>query len=376
MDFNDAVTLCDTRTTADGYLVADVRIARAGIQIYGGKEVGRPDMETVRVYRPEAEVFNKDAMASFAYRPVTNDHPAEAVKAENWKKHAVGNLSGDVARDGEFLRVPMIVMDAAAIADWKTGKREVSCGYTCDLKFEPGTTPSGEAYDAVQTAIRGNHLAIVRAGRAGSECRIGDETRDFKGGPMATKTVMVDGFSIETTDQGAQAIEKLQKLLSDANTAFTARDAAHKTALTTIEATVAKHVTDLAAKDAEIATLKTQLADAKITPAKLRDAAKAYAGVVAVAKALAPTLAVTDAMDEPAIRKAVVAAKLGDAAKDWTDAQIETSFATLAAGVSVTKGSDPIRDAISGGLSANDADKAVTDARAKYLADLRGEKAA
>jgi hypothetical protein len=51
----------------------------------------------------------------------------------------------------------------------------------------------------------------------------------------------------------------------------------------------------------------------------LRDAARAYAVTAGKAKKLGVT--VTDAMDEPAIMKAVVDAKLGDKAKGWTDAQ-------------------------------------------------------
>ena len=65
--FSDEVSIvevCDLadagskiRTTADGYLVATPRIARTGIQIYNGAEVGRPEMPQVRIYRPPEEVF-------------------------------------------------------------------------------------------------------------------------------------------------------------------------------------------------------------------------------------------------------------------------------------------------------------------------------
>jgi chromosome segregation ATPase len=86
--------------------------------------------------------------------------------------------------------------------------------------------------------------------------------------------------------------------------------------------------TDKATLEAENATLKSQIADLAITPAKLRDAAKAYQAVTDKAKALGVT--VTDAMDEAAIQRAVVDAKLGDIAKDWTADQVAISFATLA----------------------------------------------
>jgi hypothetical protein len=52
------------RRTREGFLVSDVRAARVGIQQYLGSEVGRPQMDVVRVFRPEGEVFHHDAMSS------------------------------------------------------------------------------------------------------------------------------------------------------------------------------------------------------------------------------------------------------------------------------------------------------------------------
>ena len=105
---------------------------------------------------------------------MTNDHPSESVGAGNWKRHAVGMTGDEIARDGEFVRIPMVVMDQAAIDLIDGGKRELSMGYACELDWTAGTTPAGEAYDAIQRQIRGNHVAIVSAGRAGAACRIGD----------------------------------------------------------------------------------------------------------------------------------------------------------------------------------------------------------
>ena len=47
-------------------------------------------MDVVRVYRPEKEVFRRDAMWSLAHRPITLDHPDTKVDASNWKQLAVG----------------------------------------------------------------------------------------------------------------------------------------------------------------------------------------------------------------------------------------------------------------------------------------------
>lgn len=112
----------------------------------------------MKVYRPEDQVFDKASLGSYAHKPVTNDHPDEAVTPDNWKAVSVGQIGDEVARDGEFVGIPPIVMDAAAIKAIDEGKRELSAGYTCDLAWEPGTTPEGENYDAIQKDIRINHV--------------------------------------------------------------------------------------------------------------------------------------------------------------------------------------------------------------------------
>src|SRR5699024_1787332 len=103
--------------------------------LYSGDEMGKPDMKVVRVYRPESEVFSDATVHSFAYRPMTNDHPAKPVTADNWKELAIGQTGGEVMRDKEFIRVPLVMMDGKAIKDYQDGKQELSMGYTADIKW-------------------------------------------------------------------------------------------------------------------------------------------------------------------------------------------------------------------------------------------------
>ena len=172
--FRDAVEVSEMRKTADGYLIADARCVRSGIQEYAGSEVGRPNQSVVRVYRPEDEVFSKDSVQSFSHAPLTMDLPLEPITADSWRKHAVGETSGEVMRDGEWLRIPLVVKDKAAIDAIMDGKRQLSAVYTCQLDFTKGTTPDGQQYDAIQRGIACNHVAIVARARAGSMARIGD----------------------------------------------------------------------------------------------------------------------------------------------------------------------------------------------------------
>ena len=353
MQLFDAVTLGEPRLTRDGYLVADAKIARTGIQLYAGKEVdpenkqGWRDKALVRVYRPESEVFSTDAMASFAHKPITDDHPSEAVSSKNWKAHSVGMTGNEIARDGAFIRVPMVVMDAASIQNWKDGKRELSCGYESQIVFDAGTTPEGEAYDAIQTNIRGNHLAIVGRGRAGSECRIGDRgapDADKPSAPliqgdrhMALKTIIVDGLPVETTDAGEAAVNKLRGLLDTAASALTKAEEDKKNAL-------AEKDKELATKDAEITDLKGKVLDAAALDALVAD----RAAVVTKAKALDANV-VTDGKSIAEIKRTV----LGDSVKDKSEAYVDAAWDMKTAATN-----DGIRDAIrhqDHSINANDA---------------------
>jgi hypothetical protein len=175
-DLSDAGA--NVRITADGYLVASPRIARTGIQLYSGHEIGREDLAQVRVYRPAEQVFDKAAMSSLAWRPVTLEHPDDAITAKNWKQHAVGHIAGEVARDGEYIRVPLALMDHDAIAEVQNGRAQLSVGYGAKLVWGDGKTPDGEPYDAMQTEIRANHVAIVKLARGGDKLKIGDDVTD------------------------------------------------------------------------------------------------------------------------------------------------------------------------------------------------------
>lgn len=342
MNFLDTLTLDGgTRKTADGYVVASALAARSGVQLYLGSEVGIADKAVVKVYRPAEEVFSKDSLSTYAHKPMTNDHPSEAVSSKNWKDLAVGLVGDEVARDGEFVRIPLVLMDAAAIADLDAGKKELSAGYVCDLSIEAGITPDGEAYDAVQRNIKINHVALVKAGRAGSKARIGDSAiwgaipvtqpfKDERNDPM-TKIILVDGLQVETTDAGAAAIEKLQKQLG-AMTADTAKLSAD-------------HAAALAAKDTEIGGLKAELKqaqDAVPSAVVLDTMAAARSALIDAAKALDPAIVVAGVSDADIRRNAVKKFMGEDGVKDVSDAEIAGMFKALARDGSKLSG-DPLR---------------------------------
>lgn len=360
MKFIDAASLKGTRRTSDGYLVADVRTARTGIQDYAGFEVGKPAMRVVRVYRPEDQVFAKDSLASYAHKPVTNDHPDLPVSADNWRDVAVGQIGDEVARDGDYVRVPLIVMDEGAIKDVLSDKRELSAGYTCDLIFEPGTTPDGQAYDAVQKNIKINHVAIVKHGRAGSEARIGDGAtwgaspfiEDKPGLAPITKGIVEMTNTLKTVVLGDKAVQvavddvaAIEQFKADSAKALADANSAHEKAIAAKDAEIAK-------KDAELDDLRSKVMDT----AALDAAVQARGDLIAKAKSIAPDVK-TDGLSDAEIRKAVVVAKIGDSVKDKPEAYIDARFDILAEDVA---GTEQLRTALSGLKATNDSSDAQT----------------
>ncbi|MCW6510974.1 DUF2213 domain-containing protein [Lichenifustis flavocetrariae] len=212
MLIHDTATAAARTRTPEGFLRVRARIARTGIHLYRAGELGAPDSwdrdGTVRVYRPPDQVFDPDSLASFAAKPVTDDHPPVLVDAGNWKRYAVGQSGPEVTRDGEHVVTDLLITDAEAVRRAEAGA-QLSNGYHADFDFTPGTTPDGEPYDAVQSNIRGNHIALVDAGRCGDSCRVGDAAVRDCGCADLTR-VTIDGIAIETTAAGAEALERLK----------------------------------------------------------------------------------------------------------------------------------------------------------------------
>lgn len=149
----------------------DVPIARTGVYKYLASEIGLNGQHVVDVYREDKDVFDEATIASFNGKAFTDTHPGEDVTADNWSYLAKGEITNTRRGKGENsdkLIADILVRDPVVINEIISGvKREVSCGYECSYE-EVG----GKYY---QRDIRGNHVALVQAGRAGSSVRIMDE---------------------------------------------------------------------------------------------------------------------------------------------------------------------------------------------------------
>ncbi|MDI1264775.1 MAG: DUF2213 domain-containing protein [bacterium] len=374
MHFTDRLTLDGAlRRTSDGYAVVSARVARGGnVQTYLGSELGVTDKALVRVYRPAEAVFKKDALATYAGVPVTVGHPAAGVTAATWKDLAVGEVGEDVLRDGEFVRVPMMLRDAKAIETVEAGSRELSMGYSAELTFADGVSPAGEQFDATMSDFKMNHVAIVATARGGKELRIGDDAGKWGASPVKNHTadertpemdlrkVLVDGLTVETTDAGAQAISKLQSALADSAANITKLQDDHSKAIAAKDGELAKAHAE---RDAE----KAKVVDA----AALDKLVQARADLVGKAKAIAKNV-VTDGLSDADIRKAVVTAVRGaDAVADKSPAYLDAAFDIIAEDAAKAK-PDAFRRVIQSGVhQVGDAREEAAKARADHINSLR-----
>lgn len=159
--------------TPENYLIChNVPIARTGIQEYLGQELGINDKwdEIIKVYRLEEDVFSSDAISSFEGKPLTDDHPPIQVDVNNLPQYGKGHVQ-NVHREGDYLVADIMAMDPVIISEIQNKiKRDISCGYDCYY------VPYQDGYK--QIGIVGNHIALVKRGRAGSRVSIKDGRKE------------------------------------------------------------------------------------------------------------------------------------------------------------------------------------------------------
>jgi len=175
-------------------------LSKVGVFDYSGRQLGfktEPEASRIfKVYRPAEELGSTATVESFKLLPWVDEHamlgpeaqrvmPAIALPAE--KKGIAGVIGQDVGFDGDTLYGNIKVFSDNLAAQINDGKIELSAGYRCKYDMTPGVF-NGQAYDAVQRNIRGNHLALVDQGRMGPSVAVMDSftfTFDAKDATMA-----------------------------------------------------------------------------------------------------------------------------------------------------------------------------------------------
>ena len=188
----------DEHYSAEGYFYDNPILTRTGIFVYHLED----GSERRELRRPE-DVFDPKSLASYEGKPIIITHDAQVIDKDNAHRERVGTILTPGQQDGETVRAKIVIDDPDAVK--ASGLRELSVGYYQDLIMEPGEW-NGEPYDAIQTNIRVNHLALVAVARAGDDARLNMDSQDNNGGtpPMDENEKMNnptqdDDTTVETT---------------------------------------------------------------------------------------------------------------------------------------------------------------------------------
>lgn len=210
LDKNDS-----TYFTDEGYLVDHPILTSCGIFEYTN-----PDGSIRRELRLPKYVFDEKSLKTYRGKPIIITHEAGVVDKNNVEKEQIGTILSDGYEDGEDVRAEIIVHDTDSMK--KCGLKELSLGYNLDLVEESGVW-NGEQYDAIQTNIVINHLALVASARAGEQARLnidGSDEHELKGGKAMTRVT-----NYHHNDDGAMSPEELEKAIA----AYKARKAERST---------------------------------------------------------------------------------------------------------------------------------------------------
>lgn len=196
----------------DGRLhVAVSNLSKSNICPYFGKEI--PDFEELgldpdkayQLFRDPAEL--EKAASSFNNIPLidafaqTGEEHIPVSATDPKKEIVVGSTGTDASFEAPYLRNSLVVWDATSIKGIENEQRkEISCAYYYRADMTPGTY-QGTHFDGVMRDIRGNHVALVAAGRAGPDVVVGDskpleiQTMSIKK-PLSRKAALVKGALI------------------------------------------------------------------------------------------------------------------------------------------------------------------------------------
>ncbi len=346
--------------TPEGYLkCVNVRLGKAPqVRQYYAYEF--PNLEgfsadqTINVYTPAEELFKPEAIKSWEGADATDYHPPKnEINAANWKDYHIGYCE-NVRQEGEYLLGDLLIKDKDSIDLIQNNERlEMSLGYGATLVLEQGTAPDGTVYQAKFINFIGNHVALVKYGRCGGDCRIGDQKQTPPKGN--TMEVIVNGMRFDIGDNKplADALKIQQEQIDNLKAAklkvgdkqFSIGDE-----LNAVQAVVDQLHTDKTTLEQKVGDLEKN----QMTPEKLEQAATERAAVIADAKALVPTVK-TEGCTCEQIKRDVLAAKAGDAlvgavlgsvsVGDAKPEQIDTAFRALSALKSIHP-SNPVGDAL------------------------------
>lgn len=170
---------------ADGHLHVEMcNISKANVCPYFGHEIpghealGLDPSRIYNLYRDPEEL--RRAADSFANKPLLLHHIPVSADAPA-RELIVGVIGGPAVFEHPYLRAPVSVWTRDGIDAIETHEQEeLSSSYRYRAEMTSGTSPEGVAYDGRMCDIIGNHVALVKEGRAGPDVIVADSKPTVK----------------------------------------------------------------------------------------------------------------------------------------------------------------------------------------------------
>lgn len=183
-----------------------------GREIPGWREAGLEADKVYYGYRPFDEL--EKAKDTFNNLNLLSEHIEDGAD-KDVSKYKIGSLGTDAKTDNPYLTNSLMIDDEKAIDDIKSGrKKELSSAYRYEPVFKTGFF-DGQKYDFLMTNIRGNHVALVKEGRAGSDVVVADSNTICKGVKMTTSKIKSFLAKLTSSDKMAMD-EDLEDALKEA----------------------------------------------------------------------------------------------------------------------------------------------------------------
>ena len=191
---------------ANGYwYIKHNPISKEGVFPYLGHTISE-DCEPnkiYKVYRPAKTLQESVDSWDNPPKPFIDDHEmlGEGFTAID-ERPVQGIIYNPVCEDG-VLYADIAVYSEDLKHNIENGKKELSLGYFCKYKKERGVF-KGEVYDYVQTDMVGNHIALVDAGRCGSDVKVFDRKCTMDSMPVSGSFKMDKSTGLKKTNESGK----------------------------------------------------------------------------------------------------------------------------------------------------------------------------
>ena len=328
--------------TPQGFLICkDVTLAKPMVKEYYAGELGIVDgfeaTDIINIYTPPDVLFGQSVIDGFTASDVVMMHPkGNQLNSDNYKDHVIG-IAKNVRADNGYLIADLTIKDKWAIESIEyEDVKQISLGYAAELDMTAGTTETGQAYHGQWVGMVADHVAVVREGRCGDDCKIGDKQTVKTEQGMKVKIGNLE-FDVGDNTTLAQAITaQSQELDALKGSELKVGDQAFSLSeLTATQATVDKLVADNKA----LSETNTELEAKQITPEQVEALVADRVATISNANKIDDKF-VTDGKSVEQIKREVVASKadnvlvksiIGDNVADAKQVMIDATFKALLA---------------------------------------------